>query len=86
MLGKRRSRMTSRDMFMRLFRYISGANKEKVKIEMTVPVATKYDAMGNKTKFRMLFFAPKKYQTSTPMPTNPQVAILKLPKICVYVR
>ena len=78
--------MTRRDMFMRLFRYISGANKEKVKIEMTVPVATKYDAMGDKTKFTMLFFAPEKYQTSTPMPTNPQVAILKLPKICVYVR
>ena len=75
-----------KDMFMRLFHYISGENVDKIKIKMTVPVATKVESVGNQTRWTMLFFVPFKHQTSPPKPTNSQVAIVRLPKTCVYVK
>ncbi|XP_028413212.1 heme-binding protein 2-like [Dendronephthya gigantea] len=84
--GKELTSDVRKDMFMRLFHYIQGENVEKVKIEMTVPVASKVESMSDKTRWTMLFFVPFKYQTSPPQPTDPQVAIVRLPKICVYVK
>ena len=80
------SRKERKDMFMRLFHYISGENVDKIKIKMTVPVATKVESVGNKTRWTMLFFVPFKHQTSPPEPTNSKVSIVRLPKICVYVK
>lgn len=74
---------------MRLFNYISGDNKAKKKIDMTVPVATKVElAKGeNKTnRYTMLFFVPFEYQKSPPQPTNPLVSIITLGPVCAYVR
>ena len=36
--GKDRTKKPSNKMFMKLFRYISGVNQERQKIEMTTPV------------------------------------------------
>jgi hypothetical protein len=74
-------------MFMRLFHYISGENVDKVKIDMTVPVAT--DVLKDRNETRrttMLFFVPFKHQASPPKPTNPKVSIYRMPKTCVYVK
>ena len=73
-------------MFMRLFDYISGQNVDKVKIDMTVPVATDVLKRGNETRYAMLFFVPFEHQASPPKPTNAEVTIYRLPRTCVYVK
>lgn len=73
--------------FERLFAYISGANEEKVKIEMTVPVAIKIKAGPGPfcaSNFTENFFVPFKYQTNPPKPTG-KVYITTFPKHCQYV-
>ena len=74
--------------FNLLFQYISGANSAKEKIPMASPVATKIvpgpGATGERN-FTVLFFTPFAYQTNTPTPTNPQLALVSLPAITAYV-
>lgn len=85
-LGKSLTRKVRSEMFMRLFHYISGENVGKVKIDMTVPVATDVVNRVNKTQWTMLFFVPLEHQASPPKPTNPEVSIFQVPKTCVYVK
>merc|ERR1712243_413241 len=63
-------------MFMKLFRYISGVNKEQEEVEMTVPVLSRMkllsEGMVNK---QMCFYLNKKHQANPPTPTDPAVKI-----------
>merc|ERR1719327_1726421 len=54
-------------MFMELFKYISGVNKDQESVEMTSPVTThhnvtKEDPLGNFEDQTMCFYLPSKYQ------------------------
>ena len=61
--------------FRKLFNYISGKNKNKKKISMTTPV-TQIKKNGSMT---MQFYLPSKFnKNNTPIPTNPDVKILKI--------
>ena len=75
--------------FMLLFDYISGANRNQIKVPMASPVATKIDpGVGPNDKlanFTVLFFVPFAYQDNTPIPTNPKLDIVTLPAVTVYV-
>ena len=84
--GESLTRKMRSEMFMRLFYYISGENVSKVKIDMTVPVATDVVKRSKKTQWTMLFFVPYEHQASPPKPTNPEVFIFRQPKTCVYVK
>merc|ERR1711941_214287 len=59
-----RSKDEQSSVFWKLFRYISGENKNRQKIEMTVPVTTKVKEV-EKGKFekKMCFYLPEKYQS-----------------------
>jgi hypothetical protein len=76
--------------FMKGFRYISGANADKKKIEMTCPVLNKIvpGAGPNcNTTFTVSFFLPYAYQSgNAPAPTEAGVSIFKHDKIQVAVR
>merc|ERR1719362_2280761 len=73
-------------MFMKLFRYISGVNKEQEEVEMTVPVLSRMkllaDGMVNK---QMCFYLNKKHQATPPTPTDPAVKIEQNKEFTVYV-
>ena len=61
--------------FRKLFNYISGNNKEKKEIKMTVPV-TQEIKNGNMT---MQFYLPSKFnQTNTPKPSNSEIKVLTI--------
>jgi hypothetical protein len=82
-----------REAFMRLFRYISGANRAREKIAMTVPVTTTA-AEGEKIAMTvpvtttsaeggqvMRFVVPSSFTAATvPEPTDPQVRIVEVPE------
>ena len=73
--------------FRKLFAYIEGANREGTKVPMAVPVASKIVPLGTgQSNFTTLFFVPFDYQASTPIPTDPTVAIVELPAITAYVK
>jgi hypothetical protein len=62
--------------FMRLFRYISGANKQEQKVAMTTPVFMEPEAGG--TEGQMGFVIPKNVaEQRVPEPTGEQVQIRK---------
>ncbi len=62
--------------FMRLFRFIGGANEGKEKIAMTTPVFMS----GSDTKPTMAFVLPEKMKTSTvPKPADGAVTVRELP-------
>ena len=74
--------------FNRLFKYISGENSAKTKIPMASPVATKIvpgQGPACESNFTVLFFTPFAFQTNTPQPTNPLLALVDLPAITAYV-
>lgn len=74
--------------FDRLFKYISGENQGNIKVPMAAPVATKIQpgvGPGGVSNYTILFFVPFEYQSDTPVPTNPQLAIVTLPPITAYV-
>ena len=61
--------------FRKLFNYISGNNKEKKEIKMTVPV-TQEIKNGNMT---MQFYLPSKFnKDNTPKPSNSEIKILTI--------
>merc|ERR1712034_75325 len=59
-------------MFMKLFRYISGVNKERQEIEMTVPVLSKMTPMDGKM--------------NKPQPEDPAVKIEENKEMVVFVK
>ena len=68
--------------------YISGANSAKAKIPMATPIATKVvpgQGPACDSNFTVLLFIPFAYQSNTPTPTDPQVALVDLPAITAYV-
>lgn len=74
--------------FARLFDYISGANKQKVKIPMTVPVVVEIQAGPGPfcaSNFTENFFVPFKYQENPPEPTDEKVFISTFEEHCQYV-
>jgi len=74
--------------FQILFRYISGENVEKQKIEMTAPVRDQIipgaGPFCNST-FMISFFVPFKFQSKPPTPTNPLAKITLSPEMTVGV-
>jgi hypothetical protein len=80
-----------REAFMRLFRYIAGANRTNAKISMTVPVTSA--AAGEKIAMTvpvtsavatsggtvMQFVVPSRYTAATvPQPTDPRISIREI--------
>jgi len=74
-----RSQMSG--VFMRLFRYITGANEQKQKIDMTVPVVNTH----TKDAVYMAFFMPPEH-SNPPQPTDSNVRIYRAPKGQFYVK
>merc|ERR1712127_842005 len=76
MSGKAWKRGPQSGMFMKLFRYISGVNKEGEEAEMTVPVInTMTFKEGNQMNKQMCFYLNKKHQANPPTPVDPAVKI-----------
>lgn len=74
--------------FMRLFRYISGANAESKKIDMTAPVRVLvHPSQGPfcESSFTISFFVPFAYQNEPPAPESDDVFIEETPETVVYV-
>ncbi|KAJ8264172.1 hypothetical protein GJAV_G00146020 [Gymnothorax javanicus] len=75
--------------FRRLFKYITGANEEGVKINMTAPVLIKIPEERRKWKatvYTVSFLLPSAYQESPPKPTNEKLYFKTMPDMTVYVR
>jgi DNA gyrase inhibitor GyrI len=81
MLAATTTKMDSPDSgnsFMKLFRYISGANEKKQKISMTTPVFMESQEDG--AKLQMGFVMPKQIATQgVPKPSVDQVQVRKRP-------
>ena len=76
-------------MFMKLFRYIQGRNVDKVKIEMTRPVSTKWTPMNEAMQTiekEMCFYLNEEHQANPPQPTDPDVYLVLRPALTVYTR
>eukprot|EP00091_Calanus_sinicus_P021722 TRINITY_DN655_c1_g1_i3.p1 TRINITY_DN655_c1_g1~~TRINITY_DN655_c1_g1_i3.p1 ORF type:complete len:259 (-),score=99.82 TRINITY_DN655_c1_g1_i3:53-829(-) len=73
-------------MFMKLFRYISGVNKERQEIEMTVPVLSKMTPMDGKMNKQMCFYLTKEAQKNPPQPEDPAVKIEENKEMVVFVK
>ncbi len=68
--------------FMRLFRFISGKNQNRVKIAMTTPVFMS----GSGTNATMAFVMPTKFKAGeVPKPENPQVRVHEVAPGCFAV-
>merc|ERR1712242_195373 len=65
-------------MFMKLFRYIAGVNKDSQEIEMTVPVWSKMVVSQDAGKITkdMCFYITKEFQPNPPEPVDPEVKIV----------
>ncbi|KAJ8384658.1 hypothetical protein AAFF_G00199900 [Aldrovandia affinis] len=75
--------------FRRLYKYITGANEEGVKINMTAPILVKIPEerrMWKATVYTLSFLLPSAYQESPPEPTNEKVYFTDMPDMTVYVR
>merc|ERR1712113_1239676 len=73
-------------MFMKLFRYISGVNKEQDEVAMTAPVLTSMKLLeGNQITKEMCFYIEKKHQANPPTPVDPDVTIKTNKEFTVYV-
>merc|ERR1712130_631073 len=76
----------SSEMFMKLFRYISGVNKDQEEIEMTVPVLTRMKILkNNMINKHMCFYLDQKHQENPPQPLDKTVTIEENKKFGVYV-
>ncbi|XP_028841789.1 heme-binding protein 2 [Denticeps clupeoides] len=77
--------------FMKLFRYIQGANDAGVKIDMTAPVIikTKEDrSVWQQSNYTVSFLFPSRYQNgeAIPKPTEESVYLTNMPESHVYVK
>ncbi|XP_060570818.1 heme-binding protein 2-like [Ruditapes philippinarum] len=83
------TRETTRDMFFKLFHYISGNNSAHLKIPMTAPVLKQIGiCQGQNCKADVTehFMMPFNLQANPPTPTETGVFIRRLPEFTVYVR
>jgi len=84
--GKDRKKKPSSKMFMKLFRYISGVNQEREKIEMTVPVLMEKTPHEDGTMTTdMCFYIEKKHQANPPQPEEEGVRIVETEPMTVLV-
>ena len=79
-------------MFNNLFNYISGANSDKQKMDMTAPVVMSYVSKNNRTINKdsevtacMSFYIPSKFKNNTPKPSANNVDIRELPEFVTAV-
>merc|ERR1711936_1484708 len=73
-------------MFMKLFRYISGVNEEQDEVAMTAPVLTSMKMLdGNQITKEMCFYIEKKHQANPPTPVDSDVKIITNKEFTVYV-
>ncbi|XP_067684355.1 heme-binding protein 2-like [Haliotis asinina] len=75
--------------FWKLFKYISGENDTKQKVEMTAPVATQVvpGAGPNcESTFTVSFYIPTEHQADPHKPTNPDVFISDWPEVKMAVK
>merc|ERR1711974_315127 len=71
------------EMFMKLFRYISGVNKEQKEVEMTVPVLSRIKLLvGRIVNKQMCFYLNEKHQANPPTPPDPAVKIVQNKEVC----
>ena len=72
---------------MMLFRYISGENDANTKINMTIPVSSKWTKLQNNSfEKEMCFYLDEEHQNNPPQPTNSKVYIVNRPAMTVYTR
>ncbi|XP_071509454.1 heme-binding protein 2-like [Diadema antillarum] len=81
----------TREMFMKLFDYIEGANKQGVTVEMAAPVLVKATINEKEgtlfNNFTMFFYLPFIYQNATaPSPSDPEVFLWTKPCHTAFVR
>jgi hypothetical protein len=84
-----RQNKTRREMFFKLFDYISGKNEEQQKIEMTVPVLRKITPGAGpfcKTTKDMSFYVTQEFQGNPPVPSAEDVNVTHLPAQRVVVK
>ena len=74
-------------MFRKLFKYITGENVKKEKIEMTAPVLVSVKDMDDDktSRVNMGFFIPPTEASTAPSPTRDDVTIGQMSPMCVYV-
>ncbi|XP_043072575.1 heme-binding protein 2 [Puntigrus tetrazona] len=75
--------------FRRLYHYISGANEEGVRFEMTAPVLVEVPEevkMWEPALYTLSFLLPSAYQERPPTPTNDKLYFSDMPDMDVYVR
>ncbi|XP_042223712.1 heme-binding protein 1-like [Homarus americanus] len=74
-------------LFWRLFKYISGENRGKEEMSMTIPVTTEFTLRSPTDKsYTMCFYLGRQHQTNPPTPTNAQVFIQNRPFLKVFTR
>jgi hypothetical protein len=88
----RASDVKNKMMFNNLFNYISGANSDKQKMDMTAPVVMSYVSKNNRTINKdsevtayMSFYIPSKFKNNTPKPSANNVVIRELPEFVTAV-
>lgn len=75
--------------FRSLFKYISGENTDKTKVEMTAPVTTKVvpgEGPNCESSFTIAFYLPSEHQENPPQPSNPDVFFEDRPELSIYAR
>ncbi|XP_041660499.1 heme-binding protein 2 isoform X2 [Cheilinus undulatus] len=75
--------------FRRLFSYIQGNNKNKVKVEMTAPVTCRVDPGAGpacESQFTVSFYIPEEHQDNPPEPSDPEVFLENREEFTAYVR
>merc|ERR1712215_271490 len=84
---KSRKNKPQNKMFMKLFRYIAGVNKERLEIEMTVPVLSSMEpGEDGMMKKEMCFYLTKEVQNNPPQPEDPDVKIEQKKEMVVFVK
>jgi hypothetical protein len=80
------------DMYSKLYDYISGANSDKQKMDMTAPFLMSYVSKNNRTinedsevTASMSFYIPSKFKDNTPKPSSNNVFIRELPEFVTAV-
>jgi hypothetical protein len=74
-------------MFGKLFKYISGQNSYRERIEMTAPVLVSYKqkTSSNNFKMSMEFFLPRRLHGNTPFPIMDNMFIKSMPEQLVAI-